>query len=203
MTDKDEGKVLNSEISSYQRLERNVAMDVNYLNTFDMLVLDEAHYFLQDSLFNTKANISFRKIMQARKPRKIFMSATLMDIKSNVLFPFSNMDDVTRMNTLFYYEMKANRQIIRNIKKMPNDESMIDEVVMIKGKTIIFVDSKEKGRDLKREFDLRQVESTFYAVKTPQIQMLQVKLISILLRIKIFKKRYSSVRRYLTMEWTS
>lgn len=161
MVDSDEGKVLNSKISSYQGLEKNLSMNVSYLNTFDILVMDEGHYFLQDSLFNTKTNLSFKKIMQTNHPRKIFMSATLMDIQWNILSPYMKADDMTRMANIYYYEMLRNKQVIRNIKKMPNDEAMLDEISMSKGKTIIFVDAKEKGKALEEQLKQRSINCIF------------------------------------------
>ena len=159
--DKDECQVYNSEICSYQKLEKNLAMDVSYLDTFHLIVMDEAHYFLTDSLFNPQVNISLRKIMSTHVARKIFMSATLKDMLPIILNYYNHWNDIDRMKKLHFYQMRINHQIIRNIKNIPNTEALLDEVTLNDGKSLIFVDSKEVGFRLLNELKVRNVDATF------------------------------------------
>lgn len=158
---KDECQVYNSEICSYQKLEKNLSMDISYLDTFDLIVMDEAHYFLTDSLFNPQVNISLRKIISTHVARKIFMSATLKDMLPIILNYYNHWNDVQRMKKLHFYQMRINHQIIRNIKNIPNTEALLDEVTLNDGKSLVFVDSKEVGFGLLNELKVRNVDATF------------------------------------------
>lgn len=74
----------NFVISTYQALEMaivtNNEVDLNYLRSFDIVVADEAHYFLADSLFNPNTVHSFEFLVQNFRNRQlIFMSATMQN----------------------------------------------------------------------------------------------------------------------------
>lgn len=66
---------------SYQKLESDPRLDVDWLNTFSHIVVDEAHYFVKDASFNAKANISLAKIIGCRCT-KVFMSATIDEFQT-------------------------------------------------------------------------------------------------------------------------
>jgi hypothetical protein len=69
-------------IATYQQIEQE---EKDYLNTskkirlseYDIIVCDEAHYFVQDSVFNPYTYKSWEAIKAADKAVKIFMSATI------------------------------------------------------------------------------------------------------------------------------
>lgn len=136
---------------SYQKLESNPKLDVNWLNTFTHIVVDEAHYFVKDAGFNAKANISLAKIIGSNCT-KIFMSATIDGFQKVYLQLMKEMNKFHIFNNI-RYSMTQSKLHIASIEEIVH-ESQISEILReLYGKTLIFVDSIEKGRKLKNELD--------------------------------------------------
>lgn len=73
------------QVSTYQYLEnlfadRGLEWGVNYLGRFNYIIMDEAHYFLQDSTYNTYNIWSFDVIMRCHSSVRVFMSATMSEV---------------------------------------------------------------------------------------------------------------------------
>ncbi|MFJ5762744.1 DEAD/DEAH box helicase family protein [Neobacillus sp. NPDC093182] len=64
------------ESKTYQAYQKMIERNDIMLKSFDYIVCDEAHYFVSDSSFNTKTELSFNFINQNDKAVKIFMTAT-------------------------------------------------------------------------------------------------------------------------------
>jgi hypothetical protein len=64
------------ESKTYQAFQKMIEQNDIMLNSFDYIVCDEAHYFVSDSSFNPKTELSFRFLNQNNKAIKIFMTAT-------------------------------------------------------------------------------------------------------------------------------
>lgn len=62
---------------TYQHLETMLTDENKQIPCYDFIVADECHYFIADSEFNPKTDISFNWIMQQSGSIKIFMSATM------------------------------------------------------------------------------------------------------------------------------
>lgn len=136
---------------SYQKLESNPKLDVKWLNTFTHIVVDEAHYFVKDAGFNAKANISIAKI-KASRCTKIFMSATIDEFQTVYVNLLNNLNQFNFFNNV-RYSMTKSKLFIESVEEIIH-ESQIPEILReFHGKTLIFVDSIEKGRKLKNELD--------------------------------------------------
>lgn len=134
---------------SYQKLESDPRLNVNWLNTFTHIVVDEAHYFVKDSSFNAKSNIGLAKIIACRCT-KIFMSATIDEFEKAYLRLMKDMNQFHIFNNI-RYSMTQSKLYIESIEEIIH-ESQIPEILQeLNGKTLIFVDSIEKGRKLKNE----------------------------------------------------
>lgn len=134
---------------SYQKLESNPKLDVNWLNTFTHIVVDEAHYFVKDAGFNAKANISIAKIIASRCT-KIFMSATIDEFQTVYVRLLNHLNQFNFFNNV-RYSMTKSKLFIESVEEIIN-ESQIPKILReLHGKTLIFVDSIEKGRKLKDE----------------------------------------------------
>lgn len=136
---------------SYQKLESDPRLNVNWLNTFTHIVVDEAHYFVKDAGFNAKANISLAKIIGSNCT-KIFMSATIDGFQKVYLQLMKDMNKFHIFNNI-RYSMTKSKLHIASIEEIVH-ESQISEILReLYGKTLIFVDSIEKGQKLKRKLD--------------------------------------------------
>lgn len=136
---------------SYQKLESDPRLNVNWLNTFTHIVVDEAHYFVKDSSFNAKSNIGLAKIIACRCT-KIFMSATIDEFEKAYLRLMKDMNQFHIFNNV-RYSMTRSKLFIESVEEIIN-ESQIPEILReLHGKTLIFVDSIEKGRKLKDELE--------------------------------------------------
>ncbi len=61
---------------TYQSVESIKSNPYACLNGWDMIIADECHYFLDDSNFNNRTDISFDWIMEQNKAIRLFMTAT-------------------------------------------------------------------------------------------------------------------------------
>lgn len=136
---------------SYQKLESDPKLDEDWLNTFTHIVVDEAHYFVKDASFNAKANISLAKIIGCRCT-KVFMSATIDEFQTVYVQLLNHLNQFNIFN-IVRYSMTRSKLFIESVEEIIN-ESQIPEILReLHGKTLIFVDSIEKGRKLKNELD--------------------------------------------------
>ena len=74
--------------SSYQRLEQSLLNGFNTLGSFDIVICDEAHYFLCDAVFNPYTQISLEAILKHRKAMIIFLSGTIEDFEKYIFSKF-------------------------------------------------------------------------------------------------------------------
>lgn len=141
---------------SYQKLESDPRLDKDWLNTFTHIVVDEAHYFVKDASFNAKANISLAKIIGCRCT-KVFMSATIDEFQTVYLQLLNHLNQFNIFN-IVRYSMTRSKLYIESIEEIIHESQIANIVQELQGKTLIFVDSIEKGRKLKNELD------SFYTV---------------------------------------
>lgn len=136
---------------SYQKLESNPRLDKDWLNTFTHIVVDEAHYFVKDASFNAKANISLAKIIGCRCT-KVFMSATIDEFQTVYVQLLNHLNQFNIFN-IVRYSMTRSKLYIESIEEIIHESQIANIVQELQGKTLIFVDSIEKGRELKKELD--------------------------------------------------
>lgn len=148
---KVKGKFRNVEVYTYQSLETNPKMTVEKLEAYDLIVLDECHYFTKDSEFSSRVNVSFSKIMATKIPIKMFMSATMTDVRSMVISYLRKRhaaQDLPQFCT--NYVLKRQKQNIREVNCIDDIELLV-KIKKSKQKWLVFVDSKDFGNELKKK----------------------------------------------------
>ena len=131
------------------------------------VVCDECHYFLADSNFNTNTILSYRFVRDFFMNKiKIYISATINDIKEYIMrdkiylnnqstswFGFGSSKSLAPINNPTYmYSMDRNYDYIK-IGIVSSREGIVDLVKEGKEKWLIFVDSINFGKKLKRDID--------------------------------------------------
>ena len=138
-------------VISYQQLENNPRISVEWLNGFSHIVVDEAHYFLKDDSFNPKSNISLAKII-ACNATKIFMSATIDKFESVYIQILASLNKFY-FGSAIRYHMTKSKLYIQSIQEVKDKKLIFFLMQELTGKTLIFVDSKEYGRKLQKQLD--------------------------------------------------
>lgn len=138
-------------VISYQQLENNPRISVEWLNGFSHIVVDEAHYFLKDASFNPKSNISLAKII-ACNATKIFMSATIDKFESVYIQILASLNKFY-FGSAIRYHMTKSKLYIQSIQEVKDKKLIFFLMQELTGKTLIFVDSKEYGRKLQKQLD--------------------------------------------------
>lgn len=186
----DENYIFNSLVISYQKLEKDPAMTSQFIDSFDLVFLDEVHYFNMDGIFNSSANLSLKKIMGAVNTRKVFMSATISDFFQLILYNYiSSWTDLDRMTKLHYYKMDMNHQIIRNIVNIPNEEVLLDQIEQDCDKYLIFVDNIAKGKELTNSLQQRNIDVVFISSETSKISKKETEVFTRLVAEKKFDQQ--------------
>ena len=142
---------------------------------YDLVICDECHYFLSDSTFNTNTIVSYSAIQRLFRDKiRIFMSATIERIKEVILDDDKNLENVcskfywlTDCGTYrlgenlnrdtFSYSADRNYDYI-DIKTVGSYEEIPELVVDGKDKWLIFVDSIDKGKWLKKKIEEKCTE---------------------------------------------
>ncbi len=145
-------------ILNYQSLLRSIKLNQQngyFFNPFYYVILDEAHFFLEDALFNSLTGIIYDKIMtHFSRAVLIFMSATIIEFEgiydltkkdsSNYYFSPNLNITTTKYHNSFTntryqpYTYQTDNEVISKIKTCPDNE-----------KWLIFVSSKKAGENLK------------------------------------------------------
>ena len=135
-------------LMSYQALEKNERLTSDYLDDFDFIFCDESHYFLADSDFNSRTNLSLRKIMNTKHPIKVLMSATNQEIQRIIINKLAKKyrNDAIVLRKVNIYEMRRNATLVRDIVSFESfDKELKEMVIKSKNQWLIFVKSKDQG----------------------------------------------------------
>lgn len=134
---------------------------------YDYVVCDEAHYFLMDSNYNTNTYWSYKFVNDVfDKKVRIFISATLDQVEP--LIRNEDADSNYRKTKLlsFPWGMPVYRNNIKHIvvpypngrnydyvdvEVIKRSNELIDVITRDKSKWLIFVDSKESGKIIRKE----------------------------------------------------
>lgn len=158
----------NIKIQSYQSLS-NVIINNRFFNeneyfnsyfsSYDYIVFDECHYLYSDATFNNKTNFIFEEIFfRISNAVKIFMSATLEDLKPHIdnIFNTANQKDTYNLNVISeilhykfystnrdysYLDIRYFKTLDTLIQKIQDDNSS--------NKWIIFVSNLKDAKYLK------------------------------------------------------
>lgn len=137
------------ELNTYQQFERKIKRnDFEYLNQFQYIVCDEAHYFTKDSSINNNTHISFSWLNNNENAIKIFMTATY---DSLFYLPFRN-------ELITIKEANYENNNINGLWRYEKDEtilSLIDDKVNNNSKVLIFHNNIENGELFKNSLSCK------------------------------------------------
>lgn len=137
-------------IETYQKLEymslyKKAKLD---FSEFDFIVCDEFHYFLNDSKFNEKTDISFNAIVEQANAIKVFMSATGENMK---LYINKKRNLITKD-----YKLEIKYYFIKQAKFFYTEKTMddlINKFIISGTKAIFFIQSVEKAYELYKKYE--------------------------------------------------
>ena len=131
-------------VHSYQHFEQPLLYGRGAnLADYKYIVVDEAHYFISDSAFNNRTDLSFEAIMNQNDSVRIFMSATIDDIQSYI--------NVKKTTETINYELPQRYSHIKSLTFYGKDD-MLDEFarqILERGeKAIFFINKARKAYEL-------------------------------------------------------
>lgn len=136
------------DIKTYQSVETMERFQKEFdFSQYKYIVVDEMHYFLDDSSFNKYTDLSLGAILNQKDKTRIFMSATGDDM-NEFLEDYNDLE-------LIKYELAKDFKHIRNITLFDNDKFIIDIIqdVLRRGeKMILFFEGAERAYKYYREF---------------------------------------------------
>ncbi len=157
-------------VMTYQELEEKLLVDntmYSYYDNYFYIVADECHYFLNDSAFNPKTGLSYDFLIRANGQCRIFISATMDRFRR---YTQERINQYSQWKPLYggvvypgikEYTSKPDYSYI-NFDYFYDEEEIVDAVKESKKeKWLIFIDNKEKGKDLKKVLDEEEIESVF------------------------------------------
>lgn len=162
-------------VKSYQEIQEKIKKDSPLLVDLSMkryryIVLDECHYFLQDSLFNRNIQYLLFGLLHWRNSVLVFMSATMDEVKPFLMGklglgrqPFKTLysvegrssaaylDGFQFQHRIFNYEIKADFRIqsIRYFEELEELTKRINADDTIE-KWLVFVNSKKEAERIKK-----------------------------------------------------
>ncbi len=108
------------DIRTYQFYEQLLLYDrETNLSQYQYIVIDEAHYFVSDSAFNNRTDLSFEAVLRQNDSVRIFMSATIDDIQDYI--------NIRRKIKTIDYELPQEYRHIQNLTFFGKDD-MLDEL---------------------------------------------------------------------------
>jgi len=145
---KEAGKTDVVHLKTYQSLEYKVLNQYSIdLRGYAFIVMDEGHYFLEDSSFSSTTEESFDLIMNQANAIKILMSATSENIRKFLHY--------SKGVKTVDYDVPVDYSNIRSLTFFNKDDSLetlMREAITHKIKTIFFISSVEKAYKLFKQF---------------------------------------------------
>lgn len=163
-------------ISIVENQKENIYMPSRYLSLqwysqYDCVVCDEAHYFLMDSTYNTKTDLSYRFVKDFFKNKlRIYMSATIEDIKNYIVEDYkkdiyirtpylgieTKFGKIPKLPSIYEVSYNENGKYdYLDICIFKNRSELVNSIFSGKEKWLIFVDNKDYGKQLKKELELK------------------------------------------------
>lgn len=177
------------EVELYQTIELKCKDNPQYLNDtnskYDYIIADECHYFFADSTFNTYTQLSYDWIINKKNSILIFMSATIDRIEKKIRMDICHeiegeKETETRFSMYYENDPDKNYDIKRTAKKYDAEgdysylnwnllekiEDIIEDIIGLGGKWLIFVDSIKKGKEIDRLLNDSGIVSKFIDAKS-------------------------------------
>lgn len=130
------------DLKTYQAFQKMIERNDIMINSYDYIVCDEAHYFVSDSSFNTKTELSFNFLNENMNAVKIYMTAT-----SEGLYYLPWMNELKVLKEANFY----NNQV-KDLYRYENPEtisSVIKNEVESGKKVLMFHNSMDTISDFK------------------------------------------------------
>lgn len=151
-------------IETYQNIEKalknfGVLQKFEWMDQFHVVVCDECHYFYTDSNFNTGTELSYLAVKEIflRKIR-IYISATMDKVKAYMKTEHlesarNTVDCIYQQRRYREYTLSENYEnVILHILEDVDDlvEAIKSNICLTNEKWLVFVDSIDMGRDIKK-----------------------------------------------------
>lgn len=141
-----DGKLDVISIKTYQSIEALYRGGVLYnLDSYDYLIVDEFHYSLSDSSFNSYTDISLAAILNQTNTIRIFMSAT-----GNKMKYYMKESKHLGLDTIDY-EIPINFNFIRKLEFFKSNDTLytyMDQAIALNKKAIFFIDDTQTAYEL-------------------------------------------------------
>ncbi len=149
------------EIQTYQELAMEVRESgiADAFWSYDVVVLDEVHFFISDADFNTNDTyLVWQAILHSYARCMIFMTATPEELRpfleeyEEVLEQYVRRNRIERRHYdhFWHYELEADYDYVKP-QIVPDLETLVSIVAKSQKKSIIFMDNIEKGREMKEQ----------------------------------------------------
>lgn len=154
-----DGKDDTVHVHTYQHFEQPLLHGrLTNLADYKYIVVDEAHYFISDSAFNNRTDLSFDAIMNQSESVRIFMSATIRGIQEYI--------NINRSIETIDYVIPTSVRRVKNLTFFGKDD-MLDEFAKQflerNEKAIFFINNARKAYELFQRF---RAVSTFNCSKS-------------------------------------
>ena len=160
-------------VMTYQHFESGLQFVPN--DKYDIIICDECHYFVSDSLFNCNTEKSYKWVMNNNHDKlKIFLTATPQPIqqiiiedmkKRNGHLMITELEGVSPINKVEFFSVLYEDIKRRNVEKIlrlsdnfeiQGGSNLLDEVPEDE-KTIVFCDSVRYAHDLYKKYESQSV----------------------------------------------
>lgn len=162
------------DIVTYQHIENAMYNNINIYKEYYYIICDEAHYFLSDSLFNSRTQVSYEFIAQyLYRNTVIFMSATIERFEKVL----NNVEDNRRSKNSIkeFYPGQKSRQLIGKTYEGDKDYTYVkatyfravDDIPIIiekersNTKWMIFINDIKKGKSICNALKAKKIDAVF------------------------------------------
>lgn len=160
---RDRGQV---DILIYQSLEQLLHQTKEFTKKYDYIIVDECHYFTQDSLFNDFTDLSYGWLMKQKDSVRIYMSAT-----AEKFFEYLRKGRVPEQN---YYYIPVNYSHVTDVYFYRQNvlTTLLDEILANDdgSKAIVFMNSAKRMMEMYKRYGS---EANYYCSKKTQNKELE------------------------------
>lgn len=156
-------------VRSYQHYE--IASDLICDDMHDIIICDECHYFVSDSIFNSSTEKSYNWIMNRNSKKvKIFITATPHPIQERIIEDMkkkkgalmtTDLEGVSPIDKIEFFSVAWEDLKKRNVEKIlkvsdsyeiQEDENLLNEIPANE-KAIVFCDTTQYAHDLYKKYE--------------------------------------------------
>lgn len=161
----------NIHFFTYQALEQRIKCRIS-VPEYDVVIADEAHYFLSDAAYNEATVISFNWLTAQRDSLILFMSGTIDKFRTYIEENFQTQDPpqesagkmrvtTSRHRICYEYEMEADYTCY-DVAYISDFDEIAEILARSKGeKSVVFVSSKNRGERLEEKLRKHSIAAVF------------------------------------------